>query len=345
MAYEPDPARYDRMLYRRTGRSGLDLPALSLGLWHNFGDDRPFETQRATVLRAFDLGITHFDLANNYGPPYGSAEVNFGRVMRDDLRPFRDEIVVSSKAGWDMWPGPYGQGGGGRKYMLASLDQSLQRLGLDYVDIFYSHRPDPSTPLEETMQALDTAVRSGKALYVGISSYGAEDTRRAAEILRELGTPLLIHQPSYSMLNRWVEREGLLDAAGELGVGVIGFTALAQGMLTDKYLGGVPQGSRAAEGSSLDKGWLTDEALGHIRALNDIASARGQSLAQLALAWALRDERVTSLVIGASSVQQLEQNVGALDNLEFSDAELAAIDEHAVDAGVDLWAGARRGEL
>jgi L-glyceraldehyde 3-phosphate reductase len=345
MAYEPDPARYDRMLYRRTGRSGLDLPALSLGLWHNFGDDRPFETQRATVLRAFDLGITHFDLANNYGPPYGSAEVNFGRVMRDDLRPFRDEIVVSSKAGWDMWPGPYGQGGGGRKYMLASLDQSLQRLGLDYVDIFYSHRPDPSTPLEETMQALDTAVRSGKALYVGISSYGAEDTRRAAEILRELGTPLLIHQPSYSMLNRWVEREGLLDAAGELGVGVIGFTALAQGMLTDKYLGGVPQGSRAAEGSSLDKGWLTEEALGHIRALNDIASARGQSLAQLALAWALRDERVTSLVIGASSVQQLEQNVGALDNLEFSDAELAAIDEHAVDAGVDLWAGARRGEL
>jgi L-glyceraldehyde 3-phosphate reductase len=345
MAYEPDPARYDRMLYRRTGRSGLDLPALSLGLWHNFGDDRPFETQRATVLRAFDLGITHFDLANNYGPPYGSAEVNFGRVMRDDLRPFRDEIVVSSKAGWDMWPGPYGQGGGGRKYMLASLDQSLRRLGLDYVDIFYSHRPDPSTPLEETMQALDTAVRSGKALYVGISSYGAEDTRRAAEILRELGTPLLIHQPSYSMLNRWVEREGLLDAAGELGVGVIGFTALAQGMLTDKYLGGVPQGSRAAEGSSLDKGWLTEEALGHIRALNDIASARGQSLAQLALAWALRDERVTSLVIGASSVQQLEQNVGALDNLEFSDAELAAIDEHAVDAGVDLWAGARRGEL
>jgi L-glyceraldehyde 3-phosphate reductase len=345
MAYEPDPARYDRMLYRRTGRSGLDLPALSLGLWHNFGDDRPFETQRATVLRAFDLGITHFDLANNYGPPYGSAEVNFGRVMRDDLRPFRDEIVVSSKAGWDMWPGPYGQGGGGRKYMLASLDQSLRRLGLDYVDIFYSHRPDPTTPLEETMQALDTAVRSGKALYVGISSYGAEDTRRAAEILRELGTPLLIHQPSYSMLNRWVEREGLLDAAGELGVGVIGFTALAQGMLTDKYLGGVPQGSRAAEGSSLDKGWLTEEALGHIRALNDIASARGQSLAQLALAWALRDERVTSLVIGASSVQQLEQNVGALDNLEFSDAELAAIDEHAVDAGVDLWAGARRGEL
>jgi L-glyceraldehyde 3-phosphate reductase len=345
MAYEPDPTRYDRMLYRRTGRSGLDLPALSLGFWHNFGDDRAFETQRATALRAFDLGITHFDLANNYGPPYGSAEVNFGRIMRDDLRPFRDEIVVSSKAGWDMWPGPYGQGGGGRKYMLASLDQSLNRLGLDYVDIFYSHRPDPSTPLEETMQALDTAVRSGKALYVGISSYGAEDTRRAAEILRELGTPLLIHQPSYSMLNRWVEREGLLDAAGDLGVGVIGFTALAQGMLTDKYLNGVPQGSRAAEDSSFDKTWLTDEALGHLRALNEIAAARGQSLAQLALAWALRDERVTSLVIGASSVAQLEQNVGALDNLDFSDAELAAIDAHAIDAGVDLWAGARRGEV
>ncbi|GAA1440784.1 L-glyceraldehyde 3-phosphate reductase [Leifsonia poae] len=345
MAYVPDPSRYDHMQYRRTGRSGLDLPALSLGLWHNFGDDRPFETQRATVLRAFDLGITHFDLANNYGPPYGSAEVNFGRIVRDDLRPFRDEIVVSSKAGWDMWPGPYGQGGGGRKYMLASLDQSLDRLGLDYVDIFYSHRPDPSTPLEETMQALDTAVRSGKALYVGISSYGADDARRAAEILRDLGTPLLIHQPSYSMLNRWIEKEGLLDTADEEGFGVIGFTALAQGMLTDKYLGGIPEGSRAAQGSSLDADWLTDDALGHIRALNDIAAARGQSLAQLALAWALRDERVTSLVIGASSVKQLEQNVGALDNLQFTDAELAAIDEHAIDAGVDLWAGARRGEL
>ncbi|WP_223692366.1 L-glyceraldehyde 3-phosphate reductase [Leifsonia poae] len=345
MAYQPDPARYDSMLYRRTGRSGLDLPALSLGLWHNFGDDRAHETQRATVLRAFDLGITHFDLANNYGPPYGASEVNFGRILRDELRPHRDELIVSTKAGWDMWPGPYGQGGGSRKYLLASLDQSLQRLGLDYVDIFYSHRPDPSTPLEETMQALDTAVRSGKALYVGISSYSADDTRRAAEILRELGTPLLIHQPSYSMLNRWVENEGLLDAAGELGIGVIGFTALAQGMLTDKYLGGVPDGSRAAEGSSLDRGWLTDEALGHIRALNDIAASRGQSLAQLALAWALRDARVTSLVVGASSVAQLEQNVGALDRLDFSAEELAAIDEHAVDAGVDLWAGARRGEL
>ncbi|KRC47335.1 aldo/keto reductase [Leifsonia sp. Root227] len=345
MAYQPLPERYDRMQYRRTGRSGLDLPALSLGLWHNFGDDRPFTTQRDIVLRAFDLGITHFDLANNYGPPYGSAEVNFGRIVRDDLKPYRDEIVVSSKAGWDMWPGPYGQGGGGRKYLLASLDQSLARLGLDYVDIFYSHRPDPSTPLEETMQALDTAVRSGKALYVGISSYGAEDARRAAEILRDLGTPLLIHQPSYSMLNRWIETEGLLDTVGELGVGVIGFTALAQGMLTDKYLNGIPEDSRAAAGSSLDADWLTDDAVARLRSLNEIARRRGQSLAQLALAWALRDERVTSLVIGASSVAQLEQNVGALDNLSFTDAELAEIDELAVDAGVDLWAGARRGEV
>ncbi len=345
MTYEPDSARYDRMQYRRTGRSGLDLPALSLGLWHNFGDDRPYETQRAIVRRAFDLGITHFDLANNYGPPYGSAETNFGRLVSDDLRPFRDEIVVSSKAGWDMWAGPYGQGGGGRKYMLASLDQSLGRLGLDYVDIFYSHRPDPSTPLEETMGALDTAVRSGKALYVGISSYSAEDTRRAAAILADLGTPLLIHQPSYSMLNRWVENEGLLDAADDLGIGVIGFTALAQGMLTGKYLDGIPAGSRASENSSLDRSMLSDEALAHIRALNDIARGRGQSLAQLALAWALRDARVTSLVTGASSVAQLEQNVTALDRLDFTEDELAAIDEHAVDTGVDLWASARRGQL
>ena len=344
MTYVPDPSRYDRMPYRRTGRSGLDLPALSLGLWHNFGDDRPIETQRAIVRRAFDLGITHFDLANNYGPPYGAAEINFGRILREDLRPYRDELIVSSKAGWDMWPGPYGQGGGSRKYVLASLDQSLGRLGLDYVDIFYSHRPDPSTPLEETMQALDTAVRSGKALYVGISSYGAEETRRAAEILRELGTPLLIHQPSYSMLNRWIETEGLLEATGELGVGVIGFTALAQGMLTGKYLNGVPEGSRAAAGTSFDAGWLTDEAVERLRGLDAIASSRGQTLAQLALAWALRDPRVTSLVIGASSVDQLEQNVGALGNLAFSAEELAAIDELAVDAGVDLWAGARRGE-
>ena len=344
MTYQPEPSRYDSMQYRRTGRSGLDLPALSLGLWHNFGDDRAYETQRAIVRRAFDLGITHFDLANNYGPPYGSAEINFGRIVADDLRPFRDEIVVSSKAGWDMWAGPYGQGGGGRKYMLASLDQSLDRLGLDYVDIFYSHRPDPTTPLEETMGALDTAVRSGKALYVGISSYSAEDTRRAAAILADLGTPLLIHQPSYSMLNRWVETEGLLDAAGELGIGVIGFTALAQGMLTGKYLDGIPAGSRAAENSSLDRSMLSDDALDHIRALDEIARGRGQSLAQLALAWALRDARVTSLVTGASSVAQLEQNIGALDRLDFTADELAAIDEHAVDTGVDLWASARRGE-
>jgi L-glyceraldehyde 3-phosphate reductase len=345
MPYIADPSRYDDMTYRRTGRSGLDLPALSLGLWHNFGDDRPFETQRAIVRRAFDLGITHFDLANNYGPPYGAAETNFGRIVAEDLRPYRDEIVVSSKAGWDMWPGPYGQGGGGRKYMLASLDQSLARLGLDYVDIFYSHRPDPSTPLEETMQALDTAVRSGKALYVGISSYGVEETRRAAEILRDLGTPLLIHQPSYSMLNRWIETEGLLDTVGELGVGVIGFTALAQGMLTGKYLNGIPEGSRASAGTSFDAEWLTDEAVARLRALDGIAQKRGQTLAQLALAWALRDDRVTSLVIGASSVEQLEQNVAALGNREFAPEELAAIDEHAVDAGVDLWAGARRGEV
>lgn len=345
MAYVANPSRYDDMIYRRTGRSGLDLPALSLGLWHNFGDDRPFEAQRAIVRRAFDLGITHFDLANNYGPPYGAAEINFGRILSEDLRPYRDEIVVSSKAGWDMWPGPYGQGGGSRKYMLASLDQSLQRLGLDYVDIFYSHRPDPSTPLEETMQALDTAVRSGKALYVGISSYGAEETRRAAEILRDLGTPLLIHQPSYSMLNRWIETEGLLDTVGELGVGVIGFTALAQGMLTGKYLNGIPEGSRASAGTSFDSDWLTDDAVARLRALNGIAERRGQTLAQLALAWALRDDRVTSLVIGASSVDQLEQNVAALANRKFSPEELAEIDEHATDAGVDLWAGARRGEV
>ncbi|MFP3466520.1 L-glyceraldehyde 3-phosphate reductase [Leifsonia sp. SIMBA_070] len=345
MAYIPDPARYDDMLYRRTGRSGLDLPALSLGLWHNFGDDRPLDGQRAIIRRAFDLGVTHFDLANNYGPPYGSAEKNFGRILQEDLAAHRDELVISSKAGWDMWPGPYGQGGGGRKYVLASLDQSLKRLGVEYVDIFYSHRPDPSTPLEETMQALDTAVRSGRALYVGISSYSAEETRQAAEILADLGTPLLIHQPSYSMLNRWIETEGLLDTVDELGVGVIGFTPLAQGMLTDKYLNGVPEGSRASRGDSFDASWLTDEAVGHLRALNDIAASRGQTLAQLALAWALRDDRVTSLVIGASSVRQLEQNIGALGNLSFTDQELAAIDEHAVDAGVDLWAGARRGEV
>jgi L-glyceraldehyde 3-phosphate reductase len=346
MTYVAAPTRYDgTMQYRRTGRSGLDLPLLSLGLWHNFGDDRPLETQREIVRRAFDLGITHFDLANNYGPPYGAAESNFGRILASDLAPYRDELVISSKAGWDMWPGPYGQGGGGRKYMLASLDQSLGRLGLEYVDIFYSHRFDPTTPLEETASALDTAVRQGKALYVGISSYGADDTRTLAGLLRELGTPLLIHQPSYSMLNRWIETEGLLDAAAEVGAGVIGFTALAQGLLTGKYLDGVPEGSRAAQGTSFSTDVLTDEVLANVRALGAIAERRGQSLSQLALAWALRDERVTSLVIGASSVEQLEQNVGALDNLAFTDEELDEIDRHATDGGVDLWKDAREGSL
>ncbi|MET3637302.1 L-glyceraldehyde 3-phosphate reductase [Curtobacterium oceanosedimentum] len=346
MAYIAADDRYDSMPYRRTGRSGLDLPLLSLGYWHNFGDDKPFETQRAISRRAFDLGITHHDLANNYGPPYGAAEVNFGRLMREDFRPYRDEMVISTKAGWDMWPGPYGQGGGSRKYVLASLDQSLERMGLDYVDVFYSHRLDASTPLEETMGALHTAVQQGKALYVGISSYDAERSRQAVEILRDLGTPLLIHQPSYSMLNRWIEDEGLLDAAGELGFGVIGFTALAQGLLTGRYLDGVPEDSRAAAGKSLDAGTLTDEVVGHLRALDDIASARGQSLAQLALAWALRDERVTSLVIGASRVEQLEQNVAALGNLSFTDDELRRIDEHSVGVlDVDLWSGARSGQV
>ncbi|MDM7892309.1 L-glyceraldehyde 3-phosphate reductase [Curtobacterium caseinilyticum] len=346
MSYTAADDRYDSMPYRRTGRSGLDLPLLSLGYWHNFGDDKPFETQRAISRRAFDLGITHHDLANNYGPPYGAAELNFGRLMREDFRPYRDEMVVSTKAGWDMWPGPYGQGGGSRKYVLASLDQSLQRTGLDYVDVFYSHRLDASTPLEETMGALHTAVQQGKALYVGISSYDAERSRQAAEILRDLGTPLLIHQPSYSMLNRWIEDEGLLDAAGEEGFGVIGFTALAQGLLTGRYLDGVPSDSRAAAGKSLDAGTLTDEVVGHLRALNDIASERGQSLAQLALAWALRDERVTSLVIGASRVEQLEQNVAALGNLSFTDDELRRIDEHSVGVlDVDLWSGARSGKV
>ncbi|MFE0404501.1 MULTISPECIES: L-glyceraldehyde 3-phosphate reductase [Streptomyces] len=346
MNHVADPERYDgTMRYRRTGRSGLDLPVLSLGYWHNFGDDKPFESQREIALRAFDLGITHHDLANNYGPPYGSAEINFGRLMRQDLAPYRDELVISTKAGWDMWPGPYGQGGGSRKYMLASLDQSLQRMGLDYVDIFYSHRLDPGTPLEETMGALDTAVRQGKALYVGISSYDAERSRQAAAILRDLGTPLLIHQPSYSMLNRWVENEGLLDAAEQEGFGVIGFTALAQGLLTGRYLEGVPEGSRATQGKSFDQGWLSDEMRGRLRALNDIAARRGQSLAQMALAWALRDPRVTSLVIGASRTEQLEQNVAALENPDFSDEELAEIDKYATDGGVDLWREARTGQL
>ncbi|MEV7246592.1 L-glyceraldehyde 3-phosphate reductase [Streptomyces sp. NPDC093248] len=346
MNHVADPARYDgTMRYRRTGRSGLDIPLLSLGYWHNFGDDRPFETQREIALRAFDLGITHHDLANNYGPPYGAAEINFGRLLRRDLAPYRDELVISTKAGWDMWPGPYGQGGGSRKYVLASLDQSLSRMGVDYVDIFYSHRLDATTPLEETMGALDTAVRQGKALYVGISSYDAERTRQAAAILRELGTPLLIHQPSYSMLNRWIETDGLLDTAEEEGFGVIGFTALAQGLLTGRYLEGVPQDSRAAAGKSFDPAWLTEDMRSRLRALNDVAARRGQSLAQLALAWALRDERVTSLVIGASRTEQLEQNVAALENLEFSAEELAEIDKLATDGGVDLWREARQGTL
>ncbi|WP_345610930.1 L-glyceraldehyde 3-phosphate reductase [Pseudonocardia adelaidensis] len=342
MTYVADPARYDpdgsgRPAFRRCGRSGLDLPAISLGLWHNFGDDKPIETQRAILRRAFDSGVTHFDLANNYGPPYGSAEKNFGTIFAQDFRPYRDELILSTKAGYDMWPGPYGQGGGSRKYLLASLDQSLARMGVDYVDIFYSHRFDPSTPLEETMGALDAAVRSGKALYAGISSYSGERTREAAAILRELGTPLLIHQPSYSMLNRWVE-EDLLDVLGETGVGCIAFSPLAQGMLTSKYLDGVPAGSRATQGKSLSPDLITDEAIGHIRALDEIARSRGQSLAQMAIAWTLRDPRVTSALIGASSVSQLDDSLGALANPEFSPAELAAIDEHAVDGRINLWA-------
>lgn len=340
------PERYDgTMRYRRTGRSGLDLPLLSLGYWHNFGDDRSFGTQREIALRAFDLGITHHDLANNYGPPYGAAEINFGRLMKQDLAPYRDELVVSTKAGWDMWPGPYGQGGGSRKYLLASLDQSLKRMGLEYVDIFYSHRLDATTPLEETMGALDTAVRQGKALYVGISSYDAERTREAVAVLRDLGTPLLIHQPSYNMLNRWIETDGLLDVAQEEGFGIIGFTALAQGLLTGRYLDGVPQDSRAAAGKSFDAGWLTEDMLRRLRALNDIAARRGQSLAQMALAWALRDRRVTSLVMGASRTEQLEQNVAALDNLDFTAGELAEIDRYAIEGDVDLWREARLGTM
>jgi L-glyceraldehyde 3-phosphate reductase len=334
--YEAASERYDRMLYRRTGGSGLRLPAISLGLWWNFGHDRPLETSRAIVRRAFDLGITHFDLANNYGPPYGSAEENFGALVRSDLRPYRDELVISTKAGYDMWPGPYGEWGS-RKYLLASLDQSLARMGLEYVDIFYSHRFDPDTPLEETIGALDTAVRQGKALYAGISSYSAEKTREAAAILDDLGTPLLIHQPSYSLLNRWIEPD-LLDALGDLGVGCIAFSPLAQGMLTSKYLDGVPEGSRASWPSSLSPSLLTEEALARVRALDELARSRGQQLAQMALAWVLRDERVTSALIGASSVAQLEENVAALDRLDFTPDELAEIDRHATDSAINLWA-------
>lgn len=337
-AYRADPARYDgRMPYRRVGRSGLLLPAVSLGLWHNFGDDVPFATQRAILRRAFDLGITHLDLANNYGPPYGSAETNFGRHLREDFAAHRDELVISTKAGWDFWPGPYGDLGS-RKYLLGSLDASLARMGLDHVDIFYHHRFDPDTPLEETMGALDAAVRSGRARYVGISSYSGARTREAVAILRELGTPLLIHQPSYSMLNRWVE-DDLLDALAETGVGCIAFSPLAQGLLTSKYLNGVPEGSRAAQGKSLSPDLLTEDNLAHVRALHEIAAGRGQTLAQLAIAWVLRDSRVTSALIGASSVRQLEDSAAAVANLAFAPDELAAIDTHAVEGGINLWAG------
>jgi L-glyceraldehyde 3-phosphate reductase len=324
------------MEYRRSGRSGLKLPAVSLGLWHNFGDDKPLETQRAILRRAFDLGITHFDLANNYGPPYGSAEENFGRVLSTDFRQHRDEMVISTKAGYDMWPGPYGNWGS-RKYLTASLDQSLKRMGVDYVDIFYSHRVDPETPLEETMGALDAAVRAGKALYVGISSYSPARTAAAAAILRDLGTPLLIHQPSYSMLNRWIE-DGLLDTLEQVGSGCIAFSPLAQGMLTDRYLKGVPEDSRAGADKSLSTDLLSAENLDKIRALDAIAGRRGQSLAQMAIAWVLRDPRMTSTVLGASSVAQLETNVAALDNTSFSGDELAEIDKYATESGINLWA-------
>jgi L-glyceraldehyde 3-phosphate reductase len=336
LTYAAAPERYDRMPYRRTGRSGLELPAISLGLWNNFGGDRPYETSRAIVRRAFDLGITHFDLANNYGPPYGTAEETFGRLLATDLAPYRDELVVSTKAGYDMWPGPYGDRGS-RKYLLASLDQSLRRLGLDYVDIFYSHRADLDTPLEETMGAIDTAVRHGKALYAGISSYSPERTREAAEVLDHLGTPLLIHQPSYSMLNRWVE-EGLLDVLGELGVGCIGFSPLAQGLLTDRYVDGVPHDSRIARDLSLPADQLTEQTAAKVAGLREIAARRGQSLAAMALAWTLRDPRMTSTLVGASSVEQLEQNVRALDRLDFEHGELAEIDRFATDSEINLWA-------
>ncbi len=335
MTYVAAEDRYERMPVRRSGRSGLQLPAVSLGLWNNFGDDRSLETSRAILRRAFDLGVLHFDLANNYGPPYGSAESNFGTLFRQDFRPYRDELVLSTKAGYDMWPGPYGEWGS-RKYLLASLDQSLQRMGVDYVDIFYSHRFDPDTPLEETMGALDTAVRQGKALYVGISSYSAAKTREATAILRGLGTPLVIHQPSYSMLNRWIEPE-LVDALGEEGIGCIAFSPLAQGMLTDRYLGGIPEDSRVARNLSLSEDLLTDEALEKVRALNELAKGRGQSLAQMAIAWVLRDERITSALVGASSVEQLEANVAAVERLGFSDDELAEIDRYATDSDINLW--------
>jgi len=341
MTYVAADDRYSKTPYRRCGRSGVLLPEISLGLWQNFGDGKPIENQRAIVRRAFDLGVTHFDLANNYGPPYGSAEINFGRIMREDLRPYRDELIISTKAGYDMWPGPYGEWGS-RKYLLASLDQSLRRMGLEYVDIFYSHRFDPDTPLEETMGALDTAVRSGRALYAGISSYSPERTREAYEILKSLGTPLLIHQPSYSMINRWIEG-GLLDALGELGVGCIAFSPLAQGVLTKKYLGGIPEGSRASRNGSLSSDQLSERTLGHVRALNEIAAARGQTLAQMAISWVLRDERMTSALVGASSVAQLEENLAAAAKASFTAEETAAIDKDAVEAGINIWATSSEG--
>ncbi len=334
--YSPDPARYDgRMPQRRCGESGVSLPAVSLGFWHNFGDTTPVSTQRAIMRAAFDAGVTHFDLANNYGPPFGTAELNVGRILREDFRTLRNELIISTKAGWDMWPGPYGFNAS-RKYLLASLDDSLQRLGLDYVDIFYSHRPHADTPLEETMGALATAVQQGKALYAGISSYSPSRTRRAVQMLADMGVPVLIHQPSYSMFNRWIE-DGLLDTLGDLGVGCIGFSPLAQGMLTERYVDGIPEDSRAARDASLNPDWLTDSYLASIRALREIAAARGQTVAQLAVAWTLRDPRITSTLIGASSVEQLHDTLGAVRNTEFSAEELAAIDQHATDAGINIW--------
>ena len=337
MAWQPAEDRYQRMLYRRCGQSGLKLPAISLGLWHNFGGDTPHDAKRAICRTAFDLGITHFDLANNYGPPPGSAEAAFGEILRTDFAGYRDELIISTKAGYGMWPGPYGEWGS-RKYLLASLDQSLRRMGIDYVDIFYSHRFDPDTPLEETMMALDQAVRSGKALYAGISSYNSQRTREAANILKQLGTPCLIHQPSYSMINRWIEDDGLLDTLEGLGIGCIVFSPLAQGMLTDKYLNGIPEGSRATQGKSLRTEFLNEKNVGNIRKLNEIAARRGQSLAQMAIAWVLRGGRVTSALVGASRPEQLRDTVGALANLDFSDAELAEIDTYARDADINLWA-------
>jgi L-glyceraldehyde 3-phosphate reductase len=342
MTYVAAHDRYDdKMPYRHVGRSGLQLPAVSLGLWQNFGDDMPLSTQRSILRRAFDLGVTHFDLANNYGPPYGEAEINFGRLLREDFRPYRDELVISTKAGYDMWPGPYGEWGS-RKYLLASLDQSLKRMGLEYVDIFYSHRFDPNTPLDETMGALDTAVRSGKALYAGISSYSPDRTQEAYVILKSLGTPLLIHQPSYSMVNRWIEG-GLLEALGELGVGCIAFSPLAQGVLTTRYLDGVPAGSRASRNGSLSSDQLSERTLTHVRQLNEIAASRGQSLAQMAISWVLRDDRMTSALIGASSVAQLEENLAAAAKLSFTDQEIEAIDKDAVEAGINIWAASSAG--